>query len=343
MTLLVSGRTDSAAWMVADTAISSAVQELRDRKYWPKIAVIGDSAVLGFSGDVALGIEAQNRATKLEPGNEVLAALLAAHRNSGGAVDFAYSHVSEGNAKLHRIAEGAVVEGRAFHLGNTAAFERFQRLRHSKQIDHAPNSIHHFISGIVGDEVVPDDLQDATTSMLRLFAATGDRDVGGWATPYLITAKGVFMLSYVYNVTDQVVDDLKVGGLIPHGTAAGGGFGLSVSPLKERDGMVIYWLQRPGGLVYIRNDHGYSEYSFDGRPAPFKAAALEAIKRDVHVWFSEDPMPVAEPIAELVDQNDRKRVGVHRDGRNFSLSWMQKTDDSFRSSGTIDFPEEPGT
>ncbi|WP_311960097.1 hypothetical protein, partial [Acinetobacter baumannii] len=69
--------------------------------------------------------------------------------------------------------------------------------------------------------------------------------------------------------------------------APGGGYGLSVTELKERDGFVFYWLQRPGGEIWVRNDDWYESLKFDGSPATFKAKVKESIGRDIDLWFGE--------------------------------------------------------
>jgi hypothetical protein len=125
--------------------------------------------------------------------------------------------------------------------------------------------------------------------MLRLFAERSERDIGGWPTPYFVTSEGTFFCGYAYAVSDPILTKIGPGSELPHGTAEAGGFGLSVTELGHCEGMIVYWLQKPGGAIFSRTDDGYQKVALDGRPSQFKQPALEAIGRPVDIFFGDQP------------------------------------------------------
>ena len=69
--------------------------------------------------------------------------------------------------------------------------------------------------------------------------------------------------------------------------AKAGGFGLSVTEFGRGNGMVVYWLQLPGGTVFMRRENGYDACEFRGAPSEFKQQALEARETGgAFVWRS---------------------------------------------------------
>ena len=68
------------------------------------------------------------------------------------------------------------------------------------------------------------------------------------------------------NDQDPILTQLGPGSAVPHGTAEAGGFGLSVTELGKRNGVVVYWLQMPGGVVFVREPETYTEHEFKGPP-----------------------------------------------------------------------------
>jgi hypothetical protein len=165
----------------------------------------------------------------------------------------------------------------ALHLGLSDAFEQFQRIRHDTELNPVPEAVSIFFSGSSATTVVPACLNRAITSMLRLFAERSDRDVGGWPLAYHLTSEGAFLCGYVYSVSDPVLSKIGPGSVLEHGTPEAGGFGLSVTELGHGDGVVVYWRQLPGGMVFLRTDSGYAVYKASGSPSVFKQRIAESV------------------------------------------------------------------
>jgi hypothetical protein len=299
MTLLVASREDGGAWMVADTAITGGSIALRDRVYMPKIEAAHNSSLLGFAGDSHLGPRIIRAAASVSPGIPALDFVIQRHRDIP-SVDLAYAYWSPNGARLFRIAQGSAAEVETLHLGDVTAFAQFQALRHCAELDHAPNAIHQFMSAARGLDLMPEGLNTAILSMLRLFPARHERSVGGWVVPFLLTANGARLCTYVYSVTDPITDKLQPGMAIPHGTAEAGGFGLSFTSLREDDGMVVYLLQRAAGHIYLRGEGGYEVLEFLGGPSRFKEQVREQLGRDVDLWFGDKPIGVPESVSYLL-------------------------------------------
>lgn len=278
MTLLVAGISGSNPWMVAHTVIDGPLAT-RQRTYEIKIVPSRDDrALLGFAGDLHYGRRSIEAAASIPAGAKAAEILAANHRQCPSA-DFAYAYIDRAGPHLVQISEGAAREVPTFHIGLFDAFAHFQRIRHDKEIDATPDAIRIFVCGSRSFQPVPDPLSEAITSMLRLFAERSKRDVGGWPVPYFLTGEGAFFCGYGYSVSDPILRKITPGSVVPHGTSGAGGFSLSVTELGHGKGIVVYWLQQPGGTVFLRTAHGYDAREFSGTPSHFKKSRIRSLRR----------------------------------------------------------------
>ena len=72
-----------------------------------------------------------------------------------------------------------------------------------------------------------------------------------------------------------------------HGSAEGGGVGLSLTEWGNDEGLVVYWLQRPGGTIFVKTYDGYEQLDFQGTPSEFKSVVLSKMGRPVEIWFGD--------------------------------------------------------
>lgn len=331
--------------MVADTAVTGNAVSLREREFQPKIEPAHNKSLLGFAGSFEGGRQVITEASQLPVGKSALDFLLQKHLEIGSdgrgtyRVDFAYGFQTDDGPQLFRIAEGVSSRVTTLHLG--IAFSDFQTIRHNNEIDHAPKAIHQFMFAAPGEHAPPHGLSASTRAMLQLFATREEHDIGGWAVPYLLTPDRAQLCTYGYSVTDPITDELRPGHLIPHGMAYGGGFGLSFAGLREGDGMVVYWLQLPGGRVLVRNGSGYDEYSFSGGPTSFKEEAYQRLGRVVDIWFGDQPLGAVEKVSFIRDESGRPRFTIAQDGESLSFAWVQNTEESFRAAKTVQLRKDP--
>jgi hypothetical protein len=320
MTLIIAAVDGPNVWMIADAAISGGDAGLRQREYELKAAPSRDGlALLGFSGDHHHGTRLMSEASSLPAGPEAANLLLEGHREYP-SVDFAYAYAVDGVPHLIRISQGEAQEIPALYLGGKDAFEHFQRIQHSAAIDYAPEAIKTFVVGSRAPDPLSDRLPGAITSMLRLFAERSERDVGGWVTPYFLSSTGAFLCGYGYAVSDPILTKIGPGSEIPHGTAEEGGFGLSVTELGHGMGVVVYWLQQPGGTVFVRRHFGYEPRSFDGRPSEFIECASASTGQQVELFFSDEPHGPPQAITVMRDENGVPSMAIARHGNAFSIS-----------------------
>jgi hypothetical protein len=291
MSLVIAGVEEAGVWMVSDTAITGGDISLRQRRYLPKVEVSRDKrALIGFAGNDAHNAARLVAVACTKPAShEGLEVLLqgSAHNPS---VEFAYATYDNGKPRLLHISGGKSADVLVLHLGNHAAFETFQRIRHGEAMV-APLAFRWFMCGAnESAKLRGDGLPTAIKAMIELFAMRAERDVGGWAVPYLLTENGAVFFGYVYSESDPIFDKLVPGSIIPHGTPSLGGVTLSVTELPNEDGMVVYWLQLPGGTVLVRSDDGeYKQYTFRGTPTQFKADVQAAIGQTPELWVEERP------------------------------------------------------
>jgi hypothetical protein len=334
MTLLVAGVDGKNIWMVSDTAVSGGELEVRDREYELKVVPSRDGrALLGFAGDVHHGVRLVEEAAAMPAGKEVVNFLLNSHQQNS-SVDFAYGYVEDNGAHLFRVSQGSVNEVSTLHIGLTQAFEHFQQIRHDTEIDPVPEAVSLFITASRATDQVPAELSTSITSMLRLFAERGERDVGGWAVPYHLTREGAFLCGYAYSVSDPILAKIGPGSIVPHGTAEAGGFGLSVTELGRGDGVVVYWLQQPGGTVFRRTATSYEALKFEGMPSQFKKVASTAVGQPVEIMFNDQPAGPLESVTVMRDEHGAPSAVLARHGDAISFSVLN-VGTAFRTRASV--------
>ena len=320
MTLIVASKTAEAIWMVGDTAVTGGTLQLRQREYLLKI--LGAEhwpGVIGFAGGVEQGHNEIQRASRASHPGDAVNQLCGA--SSSGGNDFAIGFFEKGTPTLLRIQGGQAFSTSTLHLGQESAFATFQKLRHGQGNPYAPKALKTFMLAADAQEV-PDELGDAIVTMHELFATLPGHEVGGWAVPYLVTASGTYFCTYGYSVSDPVFESLTPGSIVMHGTAEGGGATLSVSELPSRAGLVVYWLQLPGGAVLKRTDRGYDLHRFGGRPSEFKAQVRSTFNCEAHIWIGDrSPQPATnfrvvrgrdgKVDFTLADHGDAMSIAVH--------------------------------
>lgn len=320
MTLIVARISGPNVWMVSDTAISGGNLEARQREYYPKIEPSDNGrALVGFAGDQHHGARLARNAARLATGTPAVQFLLEGHREHP-SVDFVYAYTDELRPHLIRVRDNKAEELTTLHLGETDAFSHFQRIQHDLEIDFAPEAIKMFVAGSRASEQLPQGLSVAIVAMLRLFAERAEHDVGGWPVPYLLTAQGAFLCGYAYAVSDPIMSKLGPGSIVPHGTAEAGGFGLSLTELGVGQGMVVYWLQRPGGNVFVKAAEGYAVHTFDGPPSVFKEKATSAIGQRVEIFFGDTPIEPLTSITVVRDEHGLPSMAIAKHGNSFSFS-----------------------
>jgi hypothetical protein len=341
MTLLVAGTDGKSIWMVADTAITGGDVAVRDRQYQFKIIPSRDGqALIGFAGEAHHGSKLAEQAALMPAGKEALALLLQEHRENQ-SIDFAYAYIDDAGPHLVRLSQGEAQELQTLHIGLDDAFEHFQRIRHDPGIDAAPEAISQFIVISRATDPVPTNLSTAITSMLRLFAERSERDVGGWPVAYQLTDEGAFLCGYGYSVSDPILTKIGPGSIVPHGTPEAGGFGLSVTELGKAAGVVVYWLQQPGGTIFRRTADGYEPLKFSGTPSLFIESASAAIGNPVEIFFGDQPTGSPESIAVIRDEQGMPCMAIARSGRTMSFSVLN-VGSLFRSRATLNLQDKPG-
>ncbi|CAA2138369.1 hypothetical protein [Hyphomicrobium sp. ghe19] len=336
MTLLVAAIEKTNVWMAADAAVSGVGTEERHREFALKVVPSSDSrALIGFAGDIHYGQSLTNAAAALSDDDQRIKFLVDGQSQAPNT-SFAYAYKNTEGPHLLKIGDGEVQRVQTLYLGVKDAFEQFQSIRHATELDPTPKALKTFLPGSRSSEPLPSGLTLAITSMLRLFAERGQRDVGGWVTPYFLTSEGSFLCGYGFAVSDPIFDKILPGSLVPHGTAEEGGFGLSVTELGISAGVIIYWLQLPGGLVFVRNAENYDVFKFDGKPSDFIKAASEKIERKIEILFGDQPHGPPKSITVLRDENGTPSVAIAHDGRAFSISVLNVYE-PFRTQAAVDF------
>jgi hypothetical protein len=321
MTLLVGGISGDSTWMMADTSITGGTIQLRERENQIKIVPSTDGrALIGFAGDQHHGACLMEQA-RLQPAGTLTAQALLKGHLEYPSVDFAYGYRDEQGPHLVRISGGAARHVLTLHIGSSAAFEKFQAIKLRVKADPVPASVSILFCGNRGTEAAPEELRASLSAMLRLFAEWPERDVGGIAIPYFLTKEGAFLCGYGYSVTDPLIPQLHVGSALPHGTAQAGGFGLSLTEWCKNRGLVVYWLQKPGGTVFVRTEGGYSALDLPGTPAEFKNAAQSALGEPVDILFGEsDPQGAPDRITIVRDRDGKQSIAVAKHGNSLSFS-----------------------
>lgn len=338
MTLLIAQTDGTVAWMVADTAISNSLRDTRTREFRLKVVPGQGMSLLGYADNADRGAATVREAMSLRPGCEVLKVLTEVHMTYRD-VEFAYAFIEDGTAKLFKIADGVAEQVQTLYLGDSSAYEAFQAIRHSEEIDHAPDSIHMFfawLSDQMSDErsnsIIPRLLISSIVAMQKLFVRSSDRGVGGVAIPFVISDRGPELLNYAYSVTDPITRELAFGSVIPHGTAEQGGYGVVVSQLAEKDGIVVYWPQRPGGTIHLRSKDRDDIYFFDGGPSEFIKAVKCKLGRDVSIFFGDGASGTNEPhsLRMIFDEKGLPCQAISSSDTEFSFSWLNTSEESFK-------------
>jgi hypothetical protein len=215
------------------------------------------------------------------------------------------------------------------------AFDHFQRIRHNRELDPVPDAMTIFFSGSRAAEPVPQAANDAIVSMLKLFAEREERDVGGAPIAYHLTSEGAFLCGYGYSVSDPILSKIGPGSILPHGTAEAGGFGLSVTELGHGAGVVIYWLQQPGGTIFRKIANGFEALTFGGPPSQFKARAGAALGQQIEIMFGDQPSGPARSATVMRDELGQPSMVMvrHEDGA-ISFSTLNPRS-PFRTRATI--------
>jgi hypothetical protein len=267
-------------------------------------------SLVSFSGDAHNGGELIEQAAAMPSGQTTISFLRGAQAKNP-KIDFLYMFLDEGRARLFKISKGNAQEAPSTYIGEKSAFEQFQYIRHATEIDPIPKSVETFVFESSAPSEIPDGISAATVSMLRTFLQRAERDVGGWAVPYVLVPEGVYMCGYAHGVSDPILDRTGPGAVVPHGTAEAGGYGLSVTAFGDLGGMVVYYLQMPGGLVLIREKHGYRTVQIDGAPAAFCAKASDLLGAPVEILFGEDtPVGLPESITILRDEHGQPAAAM---------------------------------
>jgi hypothetical protein len=322
--------------MVADSSVIGGTLELREREHRIKIVPsTDDRALIGFSGDEHHGIRLLELA-RVAPGCASTVDQLLKLNREYLSVDIAYAYLDSAGPHLFRISTGAATELATCHIGSTPAFERFQQIRHRKDVDPVPGSFATFFSGSRGKEPVPEALLSATSAMLRLFSDWPERDVGGFALPYFLTWEGAFLRGYGYSVSDPIAPQMRAGSIIPHGTAEAGGFGLSLTEWGAHEGIVAYWLQRPGGILFQRTSDGCRQINIPGDPKEFLGAAEAALGHPVQMLFRGDDQSALrgppDKVTVIRDEQGKPAFSVAMHGRQMSVAALN-VQTEFRASG----------
>jgi hypothetical protein len=341
VTLLVAGISADTVWMVSDTLITGGTIGLRDREYQIKCVPSHDGkALIGFAGDVHHGARLMEQAAGNPADIAVVNELLNGHREYP-ETEFVYGYIDERGPHLFKISGCEAHELPVAHIGRNEAFSDFQRIRHATEITPIPKAVEIFMLGSRAPGKIPNELHIATVSMLRLFVERSERNVGGWAVPYLLASDGAFMCGYGYSVSDPILDQVAPGAIVPHGTAEAGGYGLSVTELGHNEGMVVYWLQIPGGLVLTRQNGGFGKLEINGAPSVFKSVAHDAIGKSVDVFFGEKSHGRPDSVTVLHDALGQPTMAVAKRGQDISFSVL-KVATPFKSTASLDFSREQG-
>ncbi len=347
MTLVLASIEGSEIWMVADTAVTGTPFDLRTREYCLKIEISKNrKALIGFAGDVHTGANAVGVATLEVSHNSAIQILASASKNSD--VEFSYAYFSACEPRLVHITGGKTENVSTLHLGNHDAFEDFQRIRHGEFDPYAPLALKTFMVG-AKFRFQSKYIGSAIRCMIDLFAWRSSHDVGGWASPYILTTNGVYFCDYCYAVSDPIFDQIVPGSMVPHGTAAEGGSSLSVTELGEQEGEIVYWRQMPGGTIYQRAAQGYLVHRLDGGPEEFKQQALDRIGKPISIWIGEQHAGAITKTSILRDRQTGSInlvINQHENGLTFSAHNLQTP---FQSKAEIhmgptisplDFPAE---
>lgn len=336
MTLIVASVAAEAGWIISDTLITGGPIQLRDREYQIKCIPAKDKkSLVAFSGDAHNGAKLIEEAAATPSGLATID-LLRASQAENPTIDFLYMFLDANTPRLFKISNGTSNELTATYIGEQDAFEQFQEIRHATEIDPVPKSLETFFFGTRAPSKIPDAVSADTATMARLLLRRPERDVGGWAVPYVLTKEGVYMCGYAHAVSDPIFEMIGQGDVVPHGTAEAGGYGLAVTELGDLEGMVIYRRQMPGGLILIRQASDYKSIRIEGTPAEFRARAYDLIGKPVDVIFGDNQIESPDSVTILRDEQGQPAVAIASRGKDFSIAVLNVAT-AFRTKGALDF------
>lgn len=343
MTLLVAGLDNSIVWMIADTFVTGGPLDVGAYEHQIKIVQSRDGrSLIGFAGEQRSGENAIEQARLLPAGTEAISHLCEIAKQY--PVDFAYGYIDQADrAHLVKVSKGVAGEVVILNIGVADAFSQFQAIRHRIEVDPVPLSISTFIMGATSNFRAPAALGTSIRSMLLLFFERPDRDVGGAVIPYMLGSSGAFFCDYVYSVSDPITNKLCAGEPIPHGTSEKGGFGLSVTNWEVGKGIVIYWLQKPGGLVFVREASGYKVQQIDGSPSSFREQALALLGTPVSIWFDDSDPPMAgrpDSLSVLRDKNGKPVISMAKYGQKIQFNAIDASADFLTGPVTINMADD---
>jgi hypothetical protein len=338
LTLLLAGLESEVIWMIADTFVTGGPLDTRAYEHQIKIVPSLDGkALIGFAGEQHNGERAIERARLMPAGTAAVSDLLQVATQY--PVDFAYGYRDQtGCPHLVKISRGAAEEVVTLNIGVADAFNQLQTIRHRIEIDPVPLAISTFMMSGKSDFRPPAAVGKSIRAMLLLFYERPNRDVGGAAIPYILGSSGAFLCGYVYSVSDPITDKLARGELIPHGTSDKGGFGLSVTDWENEKAIILYWLQKPGGLIFLRNANGYGVLRIDGTPSSFRQQALGLLGAPVDIWFGDAPPTTGKPdsLSVIRDENGKSVIVLAKYGRDIQFSALDASADFRTKTVTID-------
>ena len=341
MTLLVASIENGQLWIVADSAITGGILTLREREYGVKVDTVGSHEIIGYAGDVGIGTAGIESAAKETAGRNTIQHLAELTKSSPG-VEFAYGYCEYGELHLLKISDGRWQELPALHLGDHAAFELFQNIRHRPLTDYAPDAVHSLSAALTGTYAVPRALAAALSAMFTLFSEREGHDVGGWPIAYVLTnTDAAQFCSYISAVSDPILNTLNSGDALPHGTAEAGGSTVSLTELPCRKGHVVYWLQSGVGRVYLRQAPGvFAEHRFKGPPDQFSQDVKSTLGESVELWTAYLPLGPVEAITYFVDNHGLIQIAVLQSGTTTLKCLIQSSPEQFEIDSTLTMEEK---
>lgn len=337
MTLLVARIEERVIWMVADTAISSKLRDIRKRVDHLKIVRVSGVALAGFAGDERAGTDILEGLRTLDQG-EAVVAWIAKYQleHPTSQVEIAYGWFSGAEPNLVRVFEGRIERLSLLHLGDTNAFSRLQALKDEADFAYPPDSLSlwaHYCEGKAGR--VPSGMSATIQAMQGLFSQTGERHVGGIVVPYLIDGLEPMRCGYIHSVTDPVRSSLIPGDIVRHGSSERGGFGVSVYELEEMDGIVVYWPQAKLGSILVGVGDNCSVDQLPGEPDAFVDSVKTLFGRAVHVGFGNAGLVGDRTVSKLRDSQGRAILSATTTDGAFAFTWIGESNEPFRVTDTL--------
>jgi hypothetical protein len=111
-----------------------------------------------------------------------------------------------------------------------------------------------------------------------------------------------------------------------------------VTSYNRHQGIVVYWLQKPGGFIFLRQGSGYNTIEVGGSPSEFRDQARDKLKLDVEMFFS-DKQNTGKPdsFTILCDQNGKPTMTLARYGRELAFNAIDTSTDFRTKPVSVDF------